>query len=71
MTTLHPQDPPRQEDPYSNKAIASALTTIVAVGVQWVSTGELELRQEGTTALAGAVATLLVYAVSNWRKLGS
>lgn len=56
-------------DPAPNKAVAAALTTLLGVLVQWLSTGHFTLEQEGTTAIVGAVATLLVYAVSNYRRL--
>ena len=76
MTTYvpPPEVPPpavtEVQDPYPNKAIAAALTTIVTVAVQWVASGELGLQQEGITAIGGAFATLLVYAVSNWKRRG-
>jgi hypothetical protein len=56
-------------DPKPNKALAAALTTVAGVAVQWATTGHLSLDQEGVTAITGAVATLLVYAVSNYRRL--
>ena len=58
-------------DPYPNKAIAAALTTIATVIVQMASSDwKLSLDQEGITAIGGAIATILVYAVSNWRRRG-
>lgn len=64
-----PTNPP--EDPYANKAVAAALTTIATVLVQLaLSDWELSLEQEGITALGGAIATLLVYVVSNWKRIG-
>lgn len=66
MTTPSPAAP---VDPYASKAIVSALTTVIGVGVQWAATGHFTLEQEGTTAIVGAVVTLLVYAVSNGRRL--
>ena len=57
-------------DPYPNKAIAAAVTTITTVAVQWAATGELQFTQEGITALGGAVATGLVWFVSNWKRKG-
>ena len=68
---IPPTPPPPTRDPYPNKAVAAALTTLVTVGVQWAVSGELGLEQEGITALGGALATLVVYAVSNWKRLGS
>jgi hypothetical protein len=58
-------------DPYANKSIVAALTTIVGVAIQWLSTGAFTLAAEGTTALTGAVVTVLVYVVTNRRKLFS
>lgn len=60
---------PGPPDPYANKAIVAAVTTVTGVAVQWLSTGTFDLGSEGATTLVGAVVTLLVYAVSNRRKL--
>lgn len=49
----------------ANKAIMAALTTISGVVAQYLTTGSLELSEEGVTAFMGAVATLLVYGLSN------
>ena len=79
MTTLHP--PPGGDpippvaatppvDPRPNKAVATAVTTLVTVGVQWAVSGDFTLDDEGITALGGALATVLVYAVSNWKPRG-
>ncbi len=73
MTTYDP--PPVTEivvaDQYPNKAIAAAVTTIGTVLVQLATSGwNLSLNQEGITAIGGAVATVLVYAVSNWKRRG-
>ncbi len=57
------------EDPYTNKALMPALVTVIAVLIQWAQSGKLSLEQEGITALAGALSTLLVYAVSNHKRL--
>lgn len=56
-------------DPYASKAVVAALTTVVGVGFQWLATGAITLAAEGVTALTGAVVTLLVYLVSNRKKL--
>ena len=56
-------------DPQPNKAIVAAVTTLVGVIVQWLATGHFSLTQEGTTAITGAVVTILVYLVSNYRRL--
>lgn len=58
-----------EPDPYANKAIAAGATATVGVLTQWLATGQFTLSQEGVTAIVGAVATLLVYLVSN-RKRG-
>ena len=70
MTTLQPPSPPTPVDPYPNKAIATAVTALVTAGIQWAASGEFQLDQEGITVLGGALATVLVYVVSNWKKLG-
>jgi hypothetical protein len=57
------------EDPQPNKAIVAAVGTLVTTGLRWVISGELELDDEGVVALAGALTTALVYAVSNWKRL--
>lgn len=73
MTTLDPNPPAEPApvvDPHPNKAVATAVTTLITVGIQWLATGGLQLDQEGITALGGAVATVLVYAISNWKPRG-
>jgi hypothetical protein len=75
MTTLPPEQPvtpatPVPVDPYPNKALAALLTTVVGVVTQWLSTGTFNLSQEGATAIVGAVATVLVWAVSNFKRRG-
>lgn len=57
------------DDPYANKTVVAAVTTLVGVGVQWLATGRFNLGGEGATAITGAVVTILVYAVSNRKKL--
>jgi hypothetical protein len=54
---------------YPNKAYAAALTTVSGVAAQWLATGSFSMTQEGTTAIVGAVATGLVWLVSNRNKL--
>lgn len=69
MTTHVSATPP--EDPYANKAVAAALVTIVTLLVQMASSDwKLSLDQEGITAIGGAITTLLVWAVSNWKRRG-
>jgi hypothetical protein len=43
--------------------------TLVTTGLRWVISGEFQASDEGVVALAGAVTTVLVYAVSNYRRL--
>lgn len=76
MTTyLPPPDAPLTDpaptDPYPNKAIAAAVTTLVTAAVQWIVSGSLQLDQEGITVIGGAVATVLVYVISNWKRRGA
>lgn len=73
MSVQPPLNPPAptQPDPYANKAIASALATVGGVLTQFLATGgHVSLGQEGATAIVGAVATLLVFVVSNWKRSG-
>ena len=72
MTTLGqvPPEPKTVEDPYPNKAIATAATALATFGLQWAVSGEFSLDQEGITVVGGAAATVLVWFVSNWKKLG-
>lgn len=63
--------PTQPADPYANKALVAAATTVAGVAVQWIVTGAISLGQEGATALTGAVATLLVYWVSNKKRLSN
>lgn len=77
MTTLEPANPNTppgvttpQPDLYPNKALAAAITTVAGVLVQWLTTGGFTLDEEGITAIVGGVASLLVYAVSNWKRRG-
>lgn len=60
---------PVPSEPYANKALVSALGTVVLVGLRWAVSDEFELNDEGIITLAGAVTTLAVYAVSNFRRL--
>jgi hypothetical protein len=60
---------PAPEDPRPNKALVAAVGTLVTTGLRWVISGELNLDDEGVVALAGALTTALVYAVSNWKRL--
>jgi hypothetical protein len=72
-THINPNDLPAAPavDPYPNKAIAAAVTTLATVIVQLATSDwKLSLDQEGITAIGGAIATILVYAISNWRRRG-
>jgi len=64
-----PQPVPVPADPQPNKALVAAVGTLVTVGLRWAVSGDLSLDDEGVVGLAGAVTTLLVYAVSNWKRL--
>ena len=62
--------PPVPAEPFANKAIVSALGTVVLVALRYfVSNEEFQLGDEGLITLAGAITTLAVYAVSNFRRL--
>jgi hypothetical protein len=61
--------PDRPLDPQPNKALVAAVGTLVTTGLRWVISGEFQASDEGVVALAGAVTTVLVYAVSNYRRL--
>jgi hypothetical protein len=62
-------DTPVTRDPTANKAVVAAMTTVVGFVIQWLATGSFQLGAEGVTLLTGAVVTLLVYAVSNYKRL--
>lgn len=55
--------------PYANKALVSAVGTIVLIGLRWGISGEFNLSDEGVITLAGAITTVAVYTVSNFRRL--
>lgn len=55
-------------DPLPNKAIASAVGTIVLTVLRWAVSGNLNVGDEGLVALTGAITTLAVYGVSNWQR---
>ena len=57
------------EPPYANKAVVSAIGTIVLVALRYLVSGEFQLADEGLITLAGAITTVAVYAVSNFRRL--
>jgi hypothetical protein len=61
--------PDRPLDPQPNKALVAAVGTLVTTGLRWVISGEFQASDEGVVALAGAMTTVLVYAVSNYRRL--
>ena len=56
-------------DPLPNKAVVAAIGTIVTVGLRWLISEDFGLGDEGVVALAGALTTVLVYLVSNYRRL--
>jgi hypothetical protein len=74
MTTYRTADPnaPVPVDPYANKAVAAALVTLITVIVQMATSNwKLSLDQEGITAIGGAITTLVVYVVSNYKRVGA
>lgn len=73
MTTYQNQNPnaPVPVDPYANKAVAAALVTLLTVIIQLASSDwKISLDQEGITAIGGAITTLVVWAVSNFKRRG-
>lgn len=54
--------------PEINKALWPAIMTILGVISQFVESGEFNAGQEGLTALFGAIATVLAFAASNYKK---
>lgn len=73
MTTYRTADPttPVPVDPYANKAVAAAIVTILTVLAQLAASDwNISFEQEGITALGGAIATLAVFIVSNYKRRG-
>jgi uncharacterized membrane protein (GlpM family) len=60
---------PPIEEPYANKALVAAVGTIVTVLLRWAVSGEFNFTDEGLVTLAGAVTTLVVYTVSNFKQI--
>lgn len=60
---------PVPTEPYSNKALVAAVGTLVTVGLRWAVSNHFTLSDEGLVALAGAITTVAVYSVSNFRRL--
>ena len=70
MTTFSTPPPGTKappEDPYPNKAV----TTLVTTAIQWAASGSIQFTQEVITLLGGALATVLVWFVSNWKRKGA
>lgn len=62
---------PSPVDPYANKAITTAVIAILTVFVQLAASDwNISFDQEGITALGGAIATVLVYFISNFKRRG-
>jgi hypothetical protein len=61
--------PPVPEAPYANKAVVAAVGTIVTVGLRWAVSHRFNLDDEGVITLAGAITTLAVYSISNYRRI--
>jgi hypothetical protein len=60
---------PAPDDTYANKAVIAALGTVVTVGLRWAVSHHFTLSDEGLVTLAGAITTVGVYAVSNYRRI--
>ena len=60
---------PTPAEPYANKAVVAAIGSIVTVLLRWAVSDEFTLSDEGLVALAGAITTVAVYAVSNFRRI--
>ena len=60
---------PAPTDPFANKAVVSAIGTVVLVGLRWALSDEFNITDEGVIGLAGAITTVAVYAVSNYRRI--
>lgn len=60
---------PAPSEPYANKAVVAALGALVTVGLRWAVSDDFTLNDEGLVALAGAITTVAVYAVSNFRRV--
>jgi hypothetical protein len=57
------------DDPYANKAVVAAIGTLITVGLRWAVSDDFTLNDEGIIAIAGAITTVAVYAVSNYRRV--
>jgi hypothetical protein len=64
-----PVPAPAPSEPLANKAVVAAFGSIVTVLLRWAVSGEFSLSDEGLVALAGAITTVGVYAVSNFRQI--
>lgn len=60
---------PAPTEPFANKAIVSAIGTIVLVALRWAISDDFTLNDEGLITLAGAITSVGVYAVSNYRRV--
>jgi hypothetical protein len=68
--TPTPDPTPDPTDPtYINKAIVSLAGWLAAVVVQWLASKHFNLGQEGVTLIAGAITTIGVWLVTNFRKI--
>jgi hypothetical protein len=69
MSEPTPVPAPAPSEPLANKAVVAAFGAIVTVLLRWAVSGEFSLSDEGLVALAGAITTVGVYAVSNFRQI--
>lgn len=67
--SVNPAPAPVPSEPLANKAAASALGTVILVLLRWAVSGEFQLSDEGLITLAGAITSLAVYSVSNFRSI--
>lgn len=66
---MSPTVSPAPSEPYANKAVTAAIGTVVTVLLRWAVSGDFTLSDEGLITLAGAITTVAVYAVSNFRRI--
>lgn len=59
---------PVPDDPYANKTLVSAFGVVVLTGLRWAVSDNFELNDEGIIALGGAITTLGVFVISNFKR---
>jgi hypothetical protein len=60
---------PAASSPPTRTSVVAAVGTVVTVGLRWAVSHRFNLDDEGVITLAGAITTLAVYAVSNYRRI--